>query len=70
MPAAATEVERQGRTAVVRVRGDVAIPTARRLYGTLRALCRRRDVNKVRANYARRPKINRIGKAGIPGDHT
>ncbi|HUS31835.1 MAG TPA: ABC transporter permease [Kofleriaceae bacterium] len=47
MPAAATSVERQGRTAIVRVRGDVVIPTVRALHGTLRGLQRRRDVKKV-----------------------
>jgi phospholipid/cholesterol/gamma-HCH transport system permease protein len=47
MSAAATSVERQGKTAVVRVRGDVIIPTARALHGTLKGLQKRRDVKKV-----------------------
>ena len=47
MSAAATSVERQGRTAIVRVRGDVMIPTVRALHGTLCNLQKRRDVHKV-----------------------
>jgi phospholipid/cholesterol/gamma-HCH transport system permease protein len=47
MSAAATSVERQGRTAIVRVRGDVIIPTVRALHGTLCNLQKRRDVQKV-----------------------
>jgi len=62
MVAAATEIERQGRTAVVRIRGDVAIPTARMLYGTLRALSRRRDVKKVVLDFGN---IGRVDSAGI-----
>jgi phospholipid/cholesterol/gamma-HCH transport system permease protein len=44
---APTSVERQGKTAVVRVRGDVLVPTARALHGTLKGLQKRRDVKKV-----------------------
>jgi phospholipid/cholesterol/gamma-HCH transport system permease protein len=47
MPATATSVERKGRTAIVRIRGDVVIPTVRALHGTLRGLQKRRDVKKV-----------------------
>ena len=57
-----TQVERRGRTAVVHVRGDVAIPTARTLYGTLRALCRRRDVKKVVLDFG---EIGRVDSAGV-----
>lgn len=62
MPNVGTEVERRGRTAVVHVRGDVAIPTARTLYGTLRALCRRRDVKKVVLDFG---DIGRVDSAGV-----
>ncbi|HSD87302.1 MAG TPA: ABC transporter permease [Kofleriaceae bacterium] len=47
MCAAATAIERQGKTAIVRVRGDVVIPTARALHSTLKGLQKRRDVKKV-----------------------
>jgi len=47
MPASAATVERNGKVAVVHLHGDVIIPTANRLHGTLKALCRRRDVKTV-----------------------
>jgi len=47
MTAAAATVERKGQTAIVHVRGDVMIPIARALHGTLRSLQKRRDVKKV-----------------------
>jgi phospholipid/cholesterol/gamma-HCH transport system permease protein len=62
MPATATTVERQGRTAVVHVRGDVIIPSATRLHGTLRQLCRRRDVRKVVVDLS---SVGRLDSAGV-----
>jgi phospholipid/cholesterol/gamma-HCH transport system permease protein len=62
MPGAATSVERSGRTAVVRVRGDVVVPTARHLYGTLRHLCKRRDVHRVVVDLG---EVGRIDSSGV-----
>ena len=62
MPGTTTDVERQGRTAVVHVRGDVIIPTAGRLHGTLRGLCRRRDVRKVVVDMS---SVGRLDSAGV-----
>jgi phospholipid/cholesterol/gamma-HCH transport system permease protein len=62
MTNAATSVERQGRTAVVRVRGDVIVPTARSLYGTLRGLHKRRDVSKVIVDLG---EVGRIDSSGV-----
>jgi phospholipid/cholesterol/gamma-HCH transport system permease protein len=62
MPGAATSVERSGRTAVVRVRGDVVVPTARHLYGTLRGLCRRRDVKKIVLDFG---EVGRLDSSGV-----
>ena len=60
-----TEVERRGRTALVRVRGDMAIPTARELYGTLRALCRRRDLDKVVLDFSATDRVDSAGAAVV-----
>lgn len=65
MPATAPMVERQGRTAVVHVRGDVIIPTANRLHGTLKALCRRRDVRKVVVDLTHAGRLDSAAVAAI-----
>jgi phospholipid/cholesterol/gamma-HCH transport system permease protein len=62
MSVATTSVERSGRTALVRVRGDVAVPTARHLYGMLRGLCRRRDVHKVVIDFG---EVGRLDSSGV-----
>ena len=62
MPTAATSVERSGRTAVVRVRGDVIVPTARYLYGTLRGLIKRREVKKVVLDFG---EVGRLDSSGV-----
>src|SRR5262245_8369678 len=59
---ASTTVERTGRSAVVHLRGDVAIPTAGALYHRLRALCRRRDVRTVVVDFSG---AGRVDSAGI-----
>lgn len=55
-------VERQGRTAVVRLQGDLAVPTARDVYGQLRALCKQRGVRDVTLDFAG---AGRVDSAGI-----
>jgi phospholipid/cholesterol/gamma-HCH transport system permease protein len=62
MPTAATSVERSGRTAVVRIRGDVVVPTARHLHATLRGLARRRDVKKVVVDFG---EVGRLDSSGV-----
>ncbi len=57
-----TKVERSGRSAVVRLQGDLIIATARRLYGELRTVCRRRDVRSVTLDFS---KAGRIDSSGI-----
>jgi anti-anti-sigma factor len=57
-----TSVEREGRTAVVRVHGDLVIPTIQRLHGTLRGLQRRRDVKKVVLDFSA---VGRLDSAGV-----
>jgi phospholipid/cholesterol/gamma-HCH transport system permease protein len=61
MPAPAT-IERNGKVAVVHLHGDVIIPTANRLHGTLRNLCRRRDVRTVVLDLA---DVGRVDSAGV-----
>ena len=64
MPAA-TSVERTGRTALVRIRGDVVVPTARHLYGMLRGLHKRRDVKKVVLDFGEVGKLDSSGVAVV-----
>ncbi len=47
MASAVSTIERRERSAVVRVRGDLALETARETYGAMRGLARRRDVRHV-----------------------
>jgi phospholipid/cholesterol/gamma-HCH transport system permease protein len=62
MPGPAHSIERNGRTAVVRVHGDVIVPTVRHLYGTLRNLYRRRDVKKVVLDFG---DVGRLDSSGV-----
>src|SRR3954471_8215280 len=63
MPAAPHPIERHGKTAIIRVRGDVVISTARALHGTLRGLQRRRDVKKVVVDFIEVGKLDSSGVA-------
>jgi phospholipid/cholesterol/gamma-HCH transport system permease protein len=66
MPAgAASTVERKGRSAVVRVQGDVVITTARRLFHQLRVVCRRRDVRTVTLDFSNAGRLDSSGLAVI-----
>ncbi|HEY5946893.1 MAG TPA: STAS domain-containing protein, partial [Kofleriaceae bacterium] len=47
---------------MVRVRGDVIVPTARHLYGQLRGLCKRRDVKKVVLDFG---EVGRLDSSGV-----
>jgi phospholipid/cholesterol/gamma-HCH transport system permease protein len=62
MPASVATIERQGRSAVVHLHGDVVAAVAPRLYGQLRAICRRRDVSKVIVDFS---KAGRVDSSGI-----
>src|SRR5688572_14887283 len=57
-----TSVARDGRVAVVRLQGDVAVPTAREVYRQLRAVARRGDVGELRVDFSR---VGRLDSAGI-----
>lgn len=65
MAAATPTIERDGRTAVVHVRGDLRIATAGRLHGALRQLSRRRDVHKVVVDLSDAGRIDSAGVAVI-----
>jgi phospholipid/cholesterol/gamma-HCH transport system permease protein len=58
----ATAIERQGRTAVVHLTGDLVIASARRFHGLLRGLTRRRDVSKVILDFGG---VGRLDSSGI-----
>ena len=57
-----TSVERSGRSALVRLQGDLIVSTSRRLYSELRHVCRRRAVRSVTLDFA---KAGRIDSSGI-----
>ncbi len=61
-PESSATVERHGRTAVVRLRGDVVVGTARTVLGQLKTLCRRRDVRNITLDFAG---VGRVDSAGI-----
>jgi phospholipid/cholesterol/gamma-HCH transport system permease protein len=61
MPPAIT-VERRGRDAIVHLRGDLVVPRARELYGTLRSVCRRRDVGRVVVDFS---EVGRIDSSAV-----
>ncbi|HSR98425.1 MAG TPA: MlaE family lipid ABC transporter permease subunit, partial [Kofleriaceae bacterium] len=57
-----TTVERDGRSAIVHLRGDLVVPTARVVYSTLRTVAKRRDVKTVVLDFS---DAGRIDSAGI-----
>lgn len=65
MTAAVATVERQGRAAVVHLQGDVVADVAPKLYGQLRAICKRRDVSKVIVDFSKAGRVDSSGVAVI-----
>jgi len=65
VPAAVTQLDRATRTATVRIRGDLVIPTAPLLYGQLRGMARRRGVKKVVVDFAEAGRMDSAGLAVI-----
>ena len=63
--AAPHPVHRLGRTATVRVRGDVTIPTSPALYETLRNLQKRRDVSQIVVDFADAGRLDSSGVAAV-----
>lgn len=61
----ATSYDRSSRTAVVAVRGDVTIASARPLYDQLRALGKRRDVSKVVVDFANAGRLDSSALAAV-----
>jgi phospholipid/cholesterol/gamma-HCH transport system permease protein len=60
-----TSVERDGRAAVVHLHGDLVVPTARALYGTLRGVAKRRDVRTVVLDFSQAGRIDSSGAAVV-----
>jgi phospholipid/cholesterol/gamma-HCH transport system permease protein len=60
-----TTVERDGRSAVVHLHGDLVVPTARGLYASLRAVARRRDVRRVVLDFTEAGRIDSSGVAVV-----
>ena len=64
MPAV-TELDAGKRTATVRLRGDLMIPTAQQLYDQLRGVARRRDVKTVVVDFAEAGRVDSSGLAVV-----
>src|ERR1043165_5436811 len=60
-----TTVERDGRSAIVHLRGDLVVPTARVVYSTLRTVAKRRGVRTVVLDFADAGRIDSSGIAVI-----
>jgi phospholipid/cholesterol/gamma-HCH transport system permease protein len=56
-------VEREGRSAVVRLQGDLVIASSHEVYGTLRTVARRRDVKRVVLDFSRAGRVDSSGIA-------
>jgi len=65
MSATTTSVERDGRSVVVRLQGDLIIPTARAFYLQLQSLARRRDVRTVVIDFSRAGRVDSSGVAAV-----
>lgn len=62
MPEPVASVERDGRAAVVRLQGDLTVPSAKALYGDLCDVARRKDVRSIVLDFA---SVGRIDSSGI-----
>ncbi len=62
MPEPVASVERDGRAAVVRLQGDLTVPSAKALFGELSEVARRRDVKSVVLDFGG---VGRIDSSGI-----
>ncbi len=65
MPDAAATVERNGRSAVVKLHGDLAVNTSRAVYGQLRGLCRQRGVREITLDFTEAGRLDSSGVAVI-----
>jgi len=63
MPSPATTVQREGHSAVVHLRGDLVVTSARGLYATLRGLARRRDLTKLVLDFSAAGRLDSSGAA-------
>src|SRR3954471_24111114 len=61
----ATAIERDGRTAVVHLAGDIVVTTARPFYGLIRGLVRRRDLDKIILDFSDVGRFDSSGVAAI-----
>jgi phospholipid/cholesterol/gamma-HCH transport system permease protein len=61
----ATAIERNGRTAVVHLAGDIIVTTVRPFHGLLRGLARRRDVDKIVLDFSDVERFDSSGVAAI-----
>lgn len=65
MPPESTTVERNGRSAIVHLRGDLVVPTARAVYARLRSVAKRRDIRTVVLDFSDAGRIDSSGIAVI-----
>lgn len=65
MPATTTTVERRGRGAVVRLRGDITLASSRRTWACVRPLLRKRDCDPVVLDFSGAQRVDSSGLAMI-----
>lgn len=65
MPPLTTTIQRDGRAAVVHLRGDLVVPTAGGLYTTLRGVAKRRDVRTLVLDFSDAGRIDSSGIAVV-----
>jgi phospholipid/cholesterol/gamma-HCH transport system permease protein len=66
MPSAlATSVERDGRSAIVHLTGDLTVPTARTFYAQLQTLAKRRDVRTIVVDFSQVGRVDSSGVAAV-----
>lgn len=65
MQPASTTVQRDGRSARVKLRGDLGVATARPLYAKLRGVAKRRDVKTLELDFAEAGRVDSAGVAVV-----
>jgi phospholipid/cholesterol/gamma-HCH transport system permease protein len=65
VPVATTAIDRASRTATLHMTGDVAIASARELYGAMRTIAKRRDIKRVVLDFSRAGRVDSAGLAVV-----
>lgn len=64
-PGPTTTIERDGRAAIVHLRGDLVVPVTGEMYGRVRAIARPRDVDRVTLDFSDAGRLDSSGIAVV-----